>query len=606
MLEQVAVTGAGGSLGHALVSRLVAGGFTVKCLVRNQEDASAVKRLGGVPLLGDVRNPSTLEPLVQGCSVVYHLAAWIPGVGAGGRKTAEEVNVAGTANVVRLAAENGCRRVVHASSIAVYGPETSGVVTEANPTRAVGDPYGITKIQGEQIAALEAQRHGIELTILRPTMIYGPGSPSWTVAPFEAIARGLPVVLGDGEALLDAVYVDDVAQAFELAGFNPEAAGQVFIVGNESVTWNVFMGAYARMAGTRLRRLPVPIARLGLRLASFASRLFLGNPMTVPEMVGVMTSRSTFSSEKARTMLMYRPEVNLAEGMRRTQAWLRQEGKLRFPSTALVTGSNGGLGRAVVQGLSARGLEVWAADLSATDWDWIPSEVHPIAMDVTSDTSVNKAVHTVAEKTGAIDLLVNIAGILKAAPLESQPISDVAHQMDVNALGPLRVMRAVAPGMRRRGYGRIINIGSTNSFVVTPFFGAYAASKHALKALSEALRMELGLWGVEVVIIHPSSMKTSMADHAKKAVRQEIDHLGRDWRSALEAFQNSWLWGTENAQSPERVAQVVTRVAMARRQHGAQVYASLEAFIVWIFTLLPSFFRDALLLRAFGSRKVLR
>ena len=149
-------------------------------------------------------------------------------------------------------------------------------------------------------------------------MIYGPHSPSWTLSPFETISRGLPVVLGDGEYLLDAVYVDDVAQAFELAGFNLKAAGEVFVVGNEPVTWNTFMGAYARMAGTPLRRLPIPVARFGLWLASRVSSLIPGMQMTVPEMIGVMTSRATFSSEKARTVLGYQPEVNLAEGMQRT------------------------------------------------------------------------------------------------------------------------------------------------------------------------------------------------------------------------------------------------------------------------------------------------
>lgn len=606
MPEQVAVTGAGGSLGKALVSRLVARGFTVKGLVRNQKDANTIERLGGVPFIGDVRELSTLEPLIQDSNVVFHLAAWIPGVGSGGRKAANEVNIAGTANVVRLSAEKGCNRVVHASSIAVYGPETSGVVSEETPIRTVGDPYGDSKIEGERVAVLEAQKHGIELTILRPTVIYGPGSPSWTVIPFAAIARGLPVVLGDGEGLLDAVYVDDVAHAFELAGFNPAAAGQAFIVGNELVTWNAFMGAYARMAGRRLRRLPVSVARLGLWLVSRASNLILKSPTTVPEMVEVMTSRATFSSEKARNILGYQPEVNLVEGMRRTRLWLRENGKLRFPSTALVTGANGGLGRAVAQGLSAKGLEVWASDLSTTDWDWTPSKVHAIAMDVTSDSSVAKTVQTITEKTGSIDLVVNIAGVLKVAPLECQSLSDVSLHMEVNSLGPLRVAQAVAPAMRRRGRGRIVNIGSTNSFLAPPFLGAYAASKHALKAISEALRVELCQWGVEVVIVHPSSMKTSMADCAKRELRQKIEHVSADWQSALKFFQDSWLWGTGTAQSPETVAQVVIRAAMGRQRVRAEIYANLDAFIVKVFTLLPSFFRDALLLRAVGLRRVIR
>jgi nucleoside-diphosphate-sugar epimerase len=233
MSNQVAVTGAGGSLGQSLVRRLLARGFTVKGLVRNRKNAIEIERLGGVSVMGDVREPSTLEKLLEGCSVVFHLATWMPGSGAGWHKIAQDVNVTGTANVVRLAAEKGCRRVVHASSVSVYGPVMEGSVTEATPLHAVGDPYGDTKIKAEQIGVQMAERHGVELTILRPTMIYGPHSPSWTEGPFNMISHGLPAILGDGENLLDAVYVDDVAQAFELAGFDPNAAGEVFIIGND-------------------------------------------------------------------------------------------------------------------------------------------------------------------------------------------------------------------------------------------------------------------------------------------------------------------------------------------------------------------------------------
>ena len=102
-------------------------------------------------------------------------------------------------------------------------------------------------------------------------------------------------------------------------------------------------------------------------------------------------------------------------------------------------------------------------------------------MDVTSDSNVVEAVQTITEKTDEVDLLVNIAGVLQAAPLESQLLTDILLQMEVNALGWLRVAQALAPRMHQHGRGRIINIGSTNSFAVTPFLGAYSASKRASK-----------------------------------------------------------------------------------------------------------------------------
>src|SRR5690606_38976743 len=114
------------------------------------------------------------------------------------------------------AAEAGARRVVVVSSVAVYGPLRTGTIDEAQPIRPVGDAYGDTKGLAERAARDAAD--GIELVIVRPTMVYGPHTSSWTLTPLRALARGVPLVFGDGEALLDAVYVDDVARALVAAG----------------------------------------------------------------------------------------------------------------------------------------------------------------------------------------------------------------------------------------------------------------------------------------------------------------------------------------------------------------------------------------------------
>ncbi|HUG33829.1 MAG TPA: SDR family NAD(P)-dependent oxidoreductase, partial [Anaerolineales bacterium] len=291
-----------------------------------------------------------------------------------------------------------------------------------------------------------------------------------------------------------------------------------------------------------------------------------------------------------------KPEIKLAEGMHRTRAWLMEEGKLRFPSTALVTGASGGLGQAIAKMLNAKGVEVWASDVSETGFSQLPPEVHTIAMDITSDASIKNVIQTVSEKTGGIDLLINVAGVMKAAPLESQSISDIMLHMEVNAIGPLRVSRAVSVGMRQRRRGRIVNIGSTNCYMVMPFLGAYSGSKYALRALSDGLRMELSAWGVDVVIIHPGAMKTRMADDAKQTLQDELGQLGKDWQIPLKSFLNSWLWGTKFAISPEINARVVTRVAMARRFRRGEVYTDSGTFLIWVYSLLPSFLRDSLLL----------
>lgn len=593
----VAITGASGSLGRALARRLVDRGHHVKALVRKENDADRLRELGAEPIPGDVREPGSLKELVRDCRLVFHLAAWMGS--PFDEELAYAVNVGGTENVMRAAGRAGAEQVVLASSIAVYGPVQEGVVTEETPVKSVGDLYGDTKIEAEEAARREAGRAGVELAILRPTMIYGPESPSWTEIPFDSISRGLPIVIGNGEDLADPVYVEDVARAFELAAFSPEAAGETFNVGAGPTTWNEFLGFYAKMSGKNLRRIPAPLARGGARAAEKAQRAIGRRPQVVAEMVGVMTSQTIYSHEKAARVLGFRPEFSLEEGMRETETWLRSSGRLKRASVALVTGAAGGLGRETSVKLRNEGVTVWAADLEPPEG---LEGVRPLALDVTSDASIAKAMEKIEGESGPVDLLVNVAGLAKPDALERQDFGDVEVQFDVNAYGPLKLARAVAPGMRRRGWGRIVNVSSTNGFIVTPFMGAYSASKYALEALSDALRMELKPWGVEVVVVAPGAMKTAFADKAQAVLREKISTGRNGWNGYLESFLESPLWGTENATSPEKVAGFIARTALSRRAPARRL-ATLDAIPARVMSVLPTAARDAFFVRASGLHR---
>lgn len=601
MDRNAAVTGAGGSLGRALIAQLRAKGWSVAGLVRRERDVAALQQLKATPVMGDLRDAASLARLMSGAEVVFHLAAWMGKPAKG--ELAHAVNVEGTRRVVQAAATAKVKRVVLASSIAVYGPVRDGVITEERAPWPVGDLYGDSKAQAERVARDEADSLGLELVILRPTMIYGPASPSWTVTPFTAIQRGLPIIIGDGNDLLDAVYLDDVANAFVLAGQVPEAAGEAFNISGGAVTWNDFMGAYAKMAGAKLRRVPAPLAWAGARAGAALTRPLLGRPAVIPEMLGVMTSRATFPHDKARRLLGYTPQVDLTEGMRRTEVWLHQAGLLRRPRVALVTGAASGLGQALTRQLANSGLTVYATDVDIAAL--APLEalgVRTLSLDVTSEESVERALERFTHDEAEVDLLINAAGILRPGALEAQAIGETEQQLAVNALGPLRLARALAPGMRRRGFGRIINISSTNGFLVTPFTGAYSASKFALEALSDALRLELAPWGVEVGVVQPGAMKTPFAESAKAALRQEIERSGPDWQAYLEGFLNSSLWGTATATPVETVAKRIVQFALGRRLQ-ARRYGTLDAIPTRWLAALPDPLKDAYFKRAAGLKK---
>src|ERR1700728_3895423 len=213
----------------------------------------------------------------------------------------------------------------------------------------------------------------------------------------------------------------------------------------------------------------------------------------------------------------------------------------------LVTGAARAIGRATSEILTARGHEVVATARDVTLLaDLAVKQI--LHLDVSDDASVAAAI----EAAGELDAVVNNAGRTGSGPLEDYPLDDFAHVLNVNTLGPLRLAQAVVPQWRRRGSGVLVNVSSVQGRIGTPLEGVYAASKHALEALSEALHYELGHFGIRVVIIEPGYIAPGMkhsADHAGPAVYAEL----REQMAGLD----STLTGPEGRPGPETVASAV-------------------------------------------------
>jgi NAD(P)-dependent dehydrogenase (short-subunit alcohol dehydrogenase family) len=213
----------------------------------------------------------------------------------------------------------------------------------------------------------------------------------------------------------------------------------------------------------------------------------------------------------------------------------------------LVTGASRAIGRATVEVLTGRGHQVVAtarhvsllADLEA-------DQVLPL--DVSDAASVAAAV----ARAGELDAVVNNAGLTGLGPLEDYPLEDVARVLDVNTLGPLRLAQAVVPRWRERGSGVLVNISSVQGKIGTPLEGVYAASKHALEALSETLHFELGHFGIRLVIIQPGYIAPGM--------KHSGDHVGPAVYADLHAQWNETdakLTGPQGRPGPELVGQAV-------------------------------------------------
>jgi NAD(P)-dependent dehydrogenase (short-subunit alcohol dehydrogenase family) len=213
----------------------------------------------------------------------------------------------------------------------------------------------------------------------------------------------------------------------------------------------------------------------------------------------------------------------------------------------LVTGAARAIGRATVEVLTARGHEVVATARDVSLLEGVPA-ASALPLDVSEAASVAAAV----AQAGELDAVVNNAALTGFGPLETYPVESFARVLDVNTLGPLRMAQAVVPAWRERGSGVLVNISSIQGKIGTPLEGAYAASKHALEAMSESMHVEFGHFGIRVVIIEPGYIAPGM--------KHDSDHLGPDvyadlhaqWRGAVNTLE-----GPGGRPGPELVAEAV-------------------------------------------------
>jgi len=222
-------------------------------------------------------------------------------------------------------------------------------------------------------------------------------------------------------------------------------------------------------------------------------------------------------------------------------------------SRVLVTGCSTGIGRATANELTARGHEVVATARrpeTLADLDVAAR----LALDVDSDESVATAVAA----AGDLDALVNNAGFGVMGPIERVPLAEVRRMFETNVFGAIRMLQAVVPGMRERGGGTIVNVTSVAGRVAAPLNGYYSASKYALEAVSESLRLEVGHFGVRVVAVEPGFIATEFQAneifHGNDT--PPYDELQRLWDGAQEPLRA--VNGGE--QGPELVATAIADV----------------------------------------------
>jgi NAD(P)-dependent dehydrogenase (short-subunit alcohol dehydrogenase family) len=252
----------------------------------------------------------------------------------------------------------------------------------------------------------------------------------------------------------------------------------------------------------------------------------------------------------------------------------RNVGRKEMPETSkavLITGCSTGIGRATAEHLAAGGWTVYAtarrpesiADLEAKG-------CKTLALDVNDEASMAEAVRTVEEAEGAVGVLVNNAGYSQSGAIEDVPLDDVRRQFETNVFGLVRMCQLALPGMRRQGWGKIVNVSSMGGKLVFPGGGFYHATKFAVEAISDALRFEVAEFGVDVMIIEPGLIRTSFGDTAAHGVDAATSSEGpyAEFNAAVaKATQEIYEEGPlgKLGGGPETVAKAIEKAISSRR-----------------------------------------
>lgn len=270
--------------------------------------------------------------------------------------------------------------------------------------------------------------------------------------------------------------------------------------------------------------------------------------------------------------------------------------------SVLITGASSGIGEACAVFLSRNGFQVFAGVRNKSDGHILQKKVSgkliPLLLDVTDPTSIIDARNTISNTTESkLFALINNAGIGLGGPVETLPLAEVRKLFEVNVIGAFAVTSAFIPLLRKWGGGRIINMGSMSGILSLPGLSAYAASKHALEAITDSLRLELNPFNISVSIIEPGNVETPIwekglikFDEMLRRAEDETSHLYSSLNNNLKKYSQN-----PNGISPDKVASLVHQILISKKPKTRYLLGK-DAIMFKLIDRLPDIIRDRIIL----------
>ncbi len=256
--------------------------------------------------------------------------------------------------------------------------------------------------------------------------------------------------------------------------------------------------------------------------------------------------------------------------------------------TALVTGASSGIGYETVLSLLSEGAVVYAAARRVDRMAGLEGKgARTLALDVTDENSLKPAVERILQEAGAIDILVNNAGYGSYGALEDVPLDEARRQFDVNVFGLARLTQMALPGMREKGWGRIVNISSMGGRMYTPFGAWYHATKYAVEALTDCLRLETKPFGIDAVLVEPGGIKTDWGAIAAENLRKTSAGGPYAESASRTAEGISRMYGGKGLTHPRAIANTVLRAVTAKRPRTRYLTGFMAKPAVFLRGILP-------------------
>ena len=267
----------------------------------------------------------------------------------------------------------------------------------------------------------------------------------------------------------------------------------------------------------------------------------------------------------------------------------------------LVTGASSGIGYESAILLAKKGHKVYGAARRVERMEPLKEYgITPMSLDVTSEESMQKCVADILAAEGRIDVLVNNAGYGYFGAIENVTMAEARRQLEVNVFGLARLTQLVLPSMREHGSGRIVNVGSVVGRVVLPFGGWYHVSKYSVEALSDALRMELKPFGIDVALIEPGGINTEWGHIAADHLEESCKDTPYAQSAQKEARLMHIAYSSKYLARPTCVSRAIGKAVTARHPRHRYHPGTGSRFLLWLHAILPVRWWDALWRRFLG------